>query len=50
MAMRALEFAGLRGHAEDADFGGFEGVEHGSGGGAHRPGTKFFEQETVQVA
>jgi len=40
------EFAGLGIHAEDADVGGFESFEHGSGGGFYRAGGEIFEEET----
>jgi hypothetical protein len=36
----------LRVHAEDADVGGFEGVEYGSGGGFYGARAEIFEEET----
>jgi hypothetical protein len=40
------EFTGLRVHAEDADVGGFEGVEYRGRGGFYRAGGEIFEEET----
>jgi hypothetical protein len=40
------EFAGLRVHAEDADVGGFEGVEYRGGGEFYGAGAEIFEEET----
>jgi len=40
------EFARLRVHAEDADVGGFQGFEHGSGGGFYGARAEIFEEET----
>jgi hypothetical protein len=36
----------LRIHAEDADIGGFEGVEYRGGSGFYRAGGEIFEEET----